>query len=107
MCSKSQRHQPYGLLKQLPIPECLWNTISMDYIEKLPPSTGYDTILIIIDRLTKQSVFIPTFDTITAPILVKLIVLHVFSKHGVPSHVTLDRGPEFMSSFFRSLRKAL
>src|SRR3979490_3620308 len=65
MHSKSQRHQPYGLLKQLPIPERPWNSISMDFIKKLPPSTGYDTILVIIDRLTKQSVFIPTFDTIT------------------------------------------
>src|SRR3979490_2782983 len=107
MCSKSQRHRPYGLLKQLPIPERPWNSISMDFIEKLPPSTGYDTILVIIDRLTKQSVFIPTFDTITAPILAKLFVLHVFSKHGVPLHVTSDRGSEFVSSFFRSLRKAL
>src|SRR3979490_434312 len=79
----------------------------MDFIEKLPPSSGYDTILIIVDRLTKQSAFIPTFDTITALILAKLFMLHVFSKHGVPSHVTLDRGSEFMSSFFRSLGKAL
>src|SRR3979490_1180756 len=79
----------------------------MDFIEKLPPSSGYDTILVIIDRLTKQSVFIPTFDMITAPIIAKLFVLHMVSKHGVPSHVTLDRGSEFVSSFFRSLGKAL
>src|SRR3979490_3004288 len=107
MCSKSQRHRPYGLLKQLPIPEHLWNSISMDFIEKLPPSTGYDTILVIVDRLTKTSGFIPTFDTITAPILAKLFVLHVFSKHGVLSHVTSDRGSEFVSHFFRSLSIAL
>jgi len=107
MRSKSQRHRPYGLLKQLPIPEHPWNSISMDFIEKLPPSFGYDTILVIVDRLTKQSIFIPTFDTITAPMLAKLFVLHVFSKHGVPSHVTLDRGTEFVSSFFRLLGKVL
>jgi IS30 family transposase len=79
----------------------------MDFIEKLPPSSGFDTILVIVDRLSKQSIFIPTFDTISAPILAKLFVLHVFSKHGVPSHVTSDRGTEFVSSFFRSLGKAL
>jgi len=33
--------KPYGLLKQLPIPEKPWNSISMDFIEKLPPSSGY------------------------------------------------------------------
>ena len=66
MCSKPQRHRPYRLLKQLPIPEQPWNSISMDFIEKLPSSSGFDTILVIVDQLTKQSVFIPTVDTINA-----------------------------------------
>ena len=51
----------------------------MDFIEKLPQSSGFDTILVIVDRFTKQSLFIPTVDTITAPMLAKLFVLHVFS----------------------------
>ena len=79
----------------------------MDFIEKLPPSLGYDSILVIIDRLSKQGIFIPTVDTITSPMLTKLFIMHVFSKHRIPSHVTSDRGTEFVSSFFRSLRKAL
>ena len=79
----------------------------MDFIKKLPRSSGFDTILVIVDRFTKQSLFIPTVDTITAPMLAKLFMLHVFSKHGVPSHVTSDRGTEFVSSFFRSLGTAL
>ena len=49
----------------------------------------------------------PNCDTITSPMLAKLFVLHVFSKHGVPSHVTSDRGSEFVSAFFHSLRKVL
>ena len=49
MRSKPQRHHPYGLLKQLPIPEQPWNSISMDFIEKLPPSSGFNTILVIVD----------------------------------------------------------
>ena len=79
----------------------------MDFIEKLPPSSGFDTILVIVDRLTKQSIFIPTVNTINTQLLAKLFVLHVFSKHGVPSHVTSDRGTEFVSSFFWTLGKAL
>ena len=79
----------------------------MDFIEKLPPSSGYDTILIIVDQLTKQSIFVLTVDTITAPMLAQLFVLHVFSKHGVPLHVTLDCSLEFVSSFFQMLGKAL
>lgn len=105
--NKSQRHKPYGFLKQLPIPDKPWNSISMDFIEKLPESDGFTDILVIVDRLTKQVIFIPTVDTITAPELAKLFVMHVFSKHGVPSHVTSDRGSEFVSRFFRSLGTAL
>src|SRR5258705_10916237 len=105
--SKAPRHRPYGHLRQLPIPEKPWNSISMDFIEQLPSSEGYTAILVIVDRLSKQAIFIPTYDTITSMQLAKLFVLHVFSKHGVPSHVTSDRGTEFVSHFFRSLGKAL
>src|SRR5882724_11438806 len=61
----------------------------------------------LVDRLSKQSLFIPTHDTITSPQLAQLFILHVFSKHGVPSHVTSDRSMEFVSHFFWSLRTAL
>src|SRR5882724_10299575 len=84
-------HKPHGLLKQLPIPKKPWNSISMDFIEKLTPSSGYTSILVIVDHLSKQSLFILTHDTITSPQLAQLFILHVFSKHGVPSHVTSDR----------------
>ena len=105
--AKTPRHRPYGTLQQLPVPEKPWNSISMDFIEHLPPSAGFTAILVVVDRFTKQSLFIPTYDTITSVQLAELFVLHVFSKHGVPSHVTSDRGSEFVSHFFRSLGKAL
>jgi len=79
----------------------------MDFIEKLPFSSGFDTILVIVDRLLKQAIFIPTHDTITSAELARLFVTYVFSKHGVPSHVTSNRGSEFVSHFFRSLGTAL
>jgi len=107
MRSKPQRHKPYGLLKQLPIPERPWNSISMDFIETLPTSDGFDAILVIVDRLTKQGIFIATTIHCTSEDLALLFIIHVFSKHGVPEHVTSDRGPEFVSRFFRSLGKAL
>jgi len=79
----------------------------MDFIEQLPDSTRFTAILVIVDRLSKQAIFIPTHDTITSLELVKLFLLHVFSKHGVPAHITSDRGTEFVSHFFQSLGKAL
>ena len=105
--AKVPRHKPYGLLKQLPIPEKPWNSISMDFIEQLPPSSGFTSILVVIDHLSKQCIFIPTHDTITSLELARLFLLHVFSKHRVPSHITSDRGSEFVSHFFCSLSKAL
>src|SRR5882724_7056266 len=88
--SKLVHHKPYRLLKQLPIPKKPWNSISMYFIEKPPPSSGYTSILVIVDHLSKQSLFIPTHDTIMSLKLMQLFILHVFSKHSVPSHVTYD-----------------
>jgi len=67
----------------------------------------FDTILVIVDQLTKQVIFIPTHDTITSMDLAHLFILHVFSKHGVPSHVTSNRGLEFVLNFFWSLGTTL
>src|SRR5882724_486494 len=100
-------HKPYGLLKQLSIPKKPWNSISMDFIEKLPPSSGYTLILVIVDCLSKQSLLIQTHDTITSPQLSQLFVPHVFSKHSVPSYITSDCGTEFISHFFQSLGTTL
>lgn len=105
--NKSRCHRPYGLLKPLPVPLRPWDSISMDFIEELPSSNGYNSILVIVDRASKQSIFIPCHTTITSEQLAVLFVLHIFSKHGVPSHVTSDRGSEFVSAFFRALGQAL
>ena len=105
--NKSPRHLPYGTLKQLPIPERPWESISMDFIEQLHPSGEFTAILVVTDRLTKQAIFIPCDDSVTAPRLAQYFLIHVFSKHGVPSHVTSDRGSEFVSRFFRSLGELL
>jgi IS30 family transposase len=79
----------------------------MDFIEKLPLSSGCDAILVIVDCLPKQGIFILTTDTVTSAELAMLFVIHVFSKHGVPSHITSDQGSEFVSHFFHSLGKTL
>ena len=79
----------------------------MDFIEPLPTSSNYNSILVVVDRLTKQAIFIPATIYCTSEDLAILFVTHVFSKHGVPEHVTSDRGLKFISCFFRSLGKAL
>ena len=49
----------------------------------------------------------PTHNTIDTRTLADMFVLHVFLKHGIPSHVMLDQGPEFVLMFFRSLATSL
>ena len=105
--NKAKHHKPYGLLWQLPVPLRPWNSISMDFIEHLLTSKGFTSILVVVDCFTKQSTFIPTYDTITSAQLAGRFVVHVFSKHSVPSYVTSDHGSEFVSHFFWSLGKAL
>ena len=79
----------------------------MDFIEKLPSSSEFDTILVIVNWLTKQAIFIPAHNTIMFMDLACLFILHVFSKHSVSSHIISDRGLEFVSNFFWSLGTAL
>jgi len=79
----------------------------MDFIEKLLSSSRFDTILVIVDQLTKQAIFIPAHDTIIFTDLAHLFVLYVFSKHSILSHVTSDRDSEFVLNFFYSLDTAL
>src|SRR5258708_26639748 len=79
----------------------------MDFIEQLPASEGHMAILVIVNHLTKQSLFIPTHNATDSLELAQLFLPHMFSKHGTPSHITSDQGSEFVSHFFRSLGKLL
>jgi IS30 family transposase len=79
----------------------------MDFIEQLPLSGEFDCILVICDPSSKQVILIPCDIHITSASLAWLFRLHVFSKHGIPSHVTCDRGTEFILAFFRSLAELL
>src|SRR5260221_1902903 len=88
--AKSPRHKPYGKLKQLLMPSRPWSSISMDFIEQLPASKGFSAILVVVDQLTKQVIFIPSHNTVNTPQVVQLFLNHVFSKHGAPVHVTSD-----------------
>ena len=68
---------------------------------------GYTSVLVVIERLSKQGIFIATHDTITSSDLALLFIIHVFSKRGIPAHVTCNRGSKVISHFFQSLGMAL
>ena len=79
----------------------------MDFIEGLPLSDGYNTILVIVCHLSKMVLFIATHRDIDAEDLAMLFLVHVFSKHGTPSDIISDRRKHFISRFWQSLCQLL
>ena len=104
---KPVRHPPFGFLKALQIPEKRWDSISMDFIVGLPDSNGYNSIWVIVDRLTKMAHFIPCRDDYTAQQYASLFIPNIFRLHGLPSSIISDRGSVFTSEFTRELCKLL
>nr|GEW54550.1 putative reverse transcriptase domain-containing protein [Tanacetum cinerariifolium] len=80
----------------------------MDFITKLPKTTnGYDTIWVIVDRLTKSAHFLPMRETDPMEKLMKLYMKEVVTRHGVPNSIIFDRDGSFTSLFWKALHKAL
>ncbi len=80
----------------------------MDFITKLPPSNGYDSILTITDHdCTKAAIFIPCNKTITSEGLAKIYLQHVYPHYGIPRRLITDRGMQFISIFTRTLCETL
>lgn len=92
-----------GLLQPLNIPQGKWQDIAMDFITGLPPSAGFDSIWVIIDRLTKYSHFLPVHTSYSSSRLTDLYVQFISRLHGFPSFIVCDRDPKFTSSFWQEL----
>lgn len=105
--STPSREAHQGVLKPLPIPQQAWRDISMDFITHLEPSNGFDAVLVVVDRLTKMKHFIPCNGTCDAEGVAKLYVQYVWKLHGLPVTVISDRGPQFVSAFWKHLNKRL
>ncbi|CAJ2633456.1 unnamed protein product [Trifolium pratense] len=93
------------LLQPLPIPERIWEDISMDFITNLPRSKGYEAILVIVDRLSKYAHFTPLKHPYTARSIAEVFVREVVRLHGIPLSIVSDRDPIFMSNFWQELFK--
>nr|GFB31851.1 putative reverse transcriptase domain-containing protein [Tanacetum cinerariifolium]GFB31875.1 putative reverse transcriptase domain-containing protein [Tanacetum cinerariifolium] len=86
----------------------IWDNITMDFVTKLPKSSqGYDTIWVIVGRLTKSAIFAPMRETDPLEKLAKLYLKEVVARHGIPVSFICDRDPRFASRLWRTLQKAL
>src|SRR5882672_9169846 len=89
------------------VPDRHWQVISVNLITELPPSRGYDAIMVVVDRLSKRTHVIPTMSDVTAAGVAILFWDHVWKLHGLPEEVISDRGTQFISNFTWSLSQLL
>jgi hypothetical protein len=125
-CLAYQRNKPSrtltpGELELLLVPGRPWGSITLDLITDLPLSKRsadfsyeksrkraiYDTILVIICRLTKEGNFIPVRKEIDSKQFAHIFLHHMFSKHGIPDDITMDRAKLFTSVFWETFTKTL
>jgi hypothetical protein len=84
----------------LKIPEWKWDEISIDFIVGLPRTQkGYDSIWVVVDRLTKVAHFIPVKTTYNGAQLAQKYMARIVCAHGVPKRIVSDRGTQFTSKF--------
>jgi hypothetical protein len=103
--NKYQTLRPGGLLQPLPIPKQIWTDISMDFIGGLPKVQGTDTIMVVVDRLTKYAHFLPVKHPYTAKDIATLFIKEIVRLHGFPSSIVSDRDKVFLSTFWSELFK--
>nr|GFB84178.1 reverse transcriptase domain-containing protein [Tanacetum cinerariifolium] len=105
---KTEHQRPSGLLVQPKIPEWKWDNITMDFVTKLPKSSqGYDTIWVIVNRLTKSAICTPIRETDPMDKLARIYLKEVVMRYGISVSIISDRDPRFASNFWRSLQNAL
>ena len=95
-----------GLLQPFPVPEWKWEVISMDIIIGIGlPITWrqHDSIMVVVDKLTKATHFIPVKSTQNTVEIAKIFMKEIFKLHGLSKVIISDRDPNFTSKFWKGL----
>jgi hypothetical protein len=105
---KAEHQRPAGLLQPMQIPEWKWEEVGMDFIVGLPRTQrGFDSIWVIVDRLTKVAHFIPVRTTYSSAKLAKLYMERIVSLHGVPKKIVSNQGTQFTSYYWQKVQESL
>ncbi|KAE8728969.1 hypothetical protein F3Y22_tig00004035pilonHSYRG00004 [Hibiscus syriacus] len=105
--TKSEHISPPGLLQPLPIPTQAWTVITMDFIEGLPTSSKFNTILVVVDKFTKYSHFISLSHPYTDVEVARKFLDNIYRLHGQPQIAISDRDKIFTSLFWKEFLKQL
>jgi hypothetical protein len=105
--AKTSRHQPYGLLCPLEVTDAPWTHILLDFITDLPLKQDLDSIFVIKDCFSKMAHFLPCSKAIDATQTADLFIKEIFRLHVFPKSIVSNRGPQFVSHFWRHLLSRL
>ena len=106
---KAERVKLPGQLQPLDIPEMTWECISMDFVTGLPTvQSGYDSIFVVVDKLTKVAHLIPVKKKYSASSdIAQVFVKEIVRLHGLPRRIISDRDSKFTSKFWQALFQAV
>lgn len=97
--------ETFGLLQPLPIPNQVWEDITMDFITHLPSSHGKTVIWVIVDRFSKYAHFLPLPPKFTAASIAPIFITEIYKLHGMPKSIVSDKDRVFTSRFWKELFK--
>jgi len=106
-CNKNYTEQLAEKLMPNSVPEKPWVYILADFITKLPLAQGYNSILVVVDRLTKIVYFISTTEKTSAEELARLFRNNMWKLHRLPKIIISDRGPQFAVGLMKELNEML
>ena len=101
--TKLMRQALVGELHPLQIPDSWWDTLSVDFVVELPLFSEHDTVITVVDSVSKRAHFIPMHMIVIAEEAARLFLHQVWKLHGLPKCVISDYGPQFIACFTKEL----
>jgi len=101
---KPEHRNPANLLQPLPIPEWKWDTITLNFLTRLPRTKKqHGSIMVVVEKLSKTAHFIPIKSTYKMVEIANIFMREIFQLHGIPRVVIFDRDVKFTSTFWKTL----